>query len=271
MRLKSHIKILLERITKRRIYGYLPRGVDPVFDIHQSFEGWCPGIIIDVGACTGQRALEFAAKYPKAIIYCFEPEANNFQKLNNNLKRVKNIHCFQKAVSDKCRDGVLILGDRQDTHKLQDSASNTDGINNFDKEIDSATHHSKELSNELLKDIQQQTVEICTLDGFADQMHFKNVQYLKVDTEGNDLNVLVGAGNLILNQNIDFIEVETGMNPDNTLHISFEKMKQYLEGHQYLIFGIYEQTHEWPSNHPNLRRVNSIYVSKKMLDRNRQS
>lgn len=268
MSIKKYLKYFIEKITKTRIYRYLPRGIDPLFDIHQSFSHWYPSTILDIGACTGKRALEFATKYSKANIYCFEPESNNFKNLTKNLKGAKNIFCFEKAVSDKCHDGVLILGHSEDTHKLQSAISNVGNIKNSHHKINDLKHRSNDSEKEAVSSIQKQAVDICTLDSFADEMNLNNVQYLKIDTEGHDLKVIVGAGGMIRDQKIDFIEVEVGMNPDNVLHVPFEKMKHYLEMQQYRIFGIYEQAAEWPSDFPNLRRINAVFVSNSMLNRN---
>ena len=51
------------------------------------------------------------------------------------------------------------------------------------------------------------------------------------------------------------------MNPENTFHVKFEDVKQYLEKFDYRIFGIYEQVPERSINKPILRRVNIVFVS----------
>lgn len=67
-------------------------------------------------------------------------------------------------------------------------------------------------------------------------------------------------------QRIDFVEVEAGMNAGNKRHVPFETLKEYLESKNYLLFGIYEQVHEWPTNEPHLRRTNAVYLSRRMIN-----
>jgi hypothetical protein len=66
------------------------------------------------------------------------------------------------------------------------------------------------------------------------------------------------------------VEVEAGMNASNKRHVPFETLKDYLELRSYLLFGIYEQVHEWPTKEPHLRRTNSVFISRRMIETNRR-
>ena len=70
---------------------------------------------------------------------------------------------------------------------------------------------------------------------------------------------------MLAGHKIDFVEAELSMNPENTYHISFEKLKNYIEGYNYRIFGIYEQQTEWKPSFPMLRRVNAVFVVKDLI------
>ena len=104
-----------------------------------------------------------------------------------------------------------------------------------------------------------------TLDDFCQDQKINHISYLKVDTEGADLDVLQGARGALERNEIDFVEVEAGMNPHNKYHVPLEKLKSFLEGHDYYIFGIYEQVREWIEKKPNLRRTNAVFISNKMI------
>jgi len=80
-------------------------------------------------------------------------------------------------------------------------------------------------------------MNIQTLDSFCKEYGIKHINYLKIDTEGYDLNVLKGADRLYSNKAVDFIEVEAGMNPRNKYHVSFIDLKSFLEAKGYLMFG----------------------------------
>ena len=61
---------------------------------------------------------------------------------------------------------------------------------------------------------------------------------------------------------IDFVEVEAGMNPLNSLHVPLEEMKTFLEARDYLLFGLYEQRHDFTTGLPILRRANAVFISR---------
>ncbi len=112
-------------------------------------------------------------------------------------------------------------------------------------------------------------VNVLTLDSFWQDRNINHISYLKIDTEGGDLNVLKGGEKLLAEQRIDFVEVEAGMNAYNKRHVPFETLKSYLEAKNYFLFGIYEQVQEWPTQHTHLRRVNSVFMSRTMIDRSK--
>ena len=121
------------------------------------------------------------------------------------------------------------------------------------------------------RDVTTESVDIVTLDEFCHSKRIDQVNYLKIDTEGGDLEVLKGAVNMLTEQRIDLVEVETGMNPRNSRHVPFEAIKKFLESHGYFIFGIYEQVSEFPTGEPHLRRTNPLFISHRTIEMNRKS
>jgi hypothetical protein len=107
------------------------------------------------------------------------------------------------------------------------------------------------------------------IDAFSKKNKIERIDFLKIDTEGGDLDVLKGAENMLKSQKIDFVQVEAGMNPDNNHHVPFECLKSFLEKYNYYLFGIYDQVNEWPSEEPHLRRTNSVFVSRKIIKEKR--
>ena len=113
-------------------------------------------------------------------------------------------------------------------------------------------------------------VQIRRLDEFCAVNGVDHIDYLKIDTEGADLDVLKGAEPMLADQRIDLIEVETGMNRGNKYHVPFETIKAFMEDRSYFVFGIYEQCAEWPTDEVHLRRTNSVFISRRMIESHRQ-
>ena len=115
-------------------------------------------------------------------------------------------------------------------------------------------------------DLPTEEVEVITLDEFCRTQAIAAVQFLKIDTEGGDLDVLKGGEGLLSGQKIDLIEVEAGMNPGNRRHVPFQSFKDYFDARGYLLFGLYDQVPEWTTGEPQLRRTNPVFISRRMIE-----
>lgn len=60
-----------------------------------------PAVIFDLGANLGFVAISFAVRYPRARIFCFEPDPENFAECIANTTPFSNIKCFPYAIGAK--------------------------------------------------------------------------------------------------------------------------------------------------------------------------
>ena len=112
-------------------------------------------------------------------------------------------------------------------------------------------------------------MDVTTLAAVCETEKIDWISYLKIDTEGGDLEVLKGAEDLLAQQRVDLVEVEAGMGPDNELHVPFGVLQGYLEQRDYVLFGIYEQAYK-RAGAPNLRRTNPVFMSSRMVEQYRK-
>jgi FkbM family methyltransferase len=248
MDIKSPIKALVESLLG--IYMFwtrsLPLGTKLFHDIKYRLPQFRAEIVFDIGANVGQSARKYLFWFSVAQIFCFEPVELTFNKLQENLKGYSNVRCFNLALGGSNSRGDMVLRGPSERFFL--------------------VRTPEELSQYSQEKLEK--VEIQTLDDFCKYSNIEKISYLKIDTEGNDLEVLKGAQGLLNEQRIDIVEVEAGMNPENTRHVPFEVLTQYLEQRNYFLFGIYEQMHEWPTNAPHLRRTNPVFISKQVREAN---
>ncbi len=245
---KSKIKKFAERLSGTHIYRVLPRGIDFAKDISCALPMYRPNVIFDVGANVWQSAKQFLAEFPSAHIFCFEPVTNTYRLLQHSLQDNKRVDCYQIAFGSSKKTGQMILQGSSDMFYLIDQSSESPN-----------------------KDTLLESVIVDTLDDFCQMNKVDNISYLKIDTEGGDLEVLKGAVMMLSEQRIDIVQVETGMNPANGRHVSLESIKEFLESNRYYLFGIYEQVNEWPTGEPHLRRTNPIFISQQVIDKNKIS
>lgn len=144
-------------------------------------------VIFDIGAGRGSYSLELIKQFPQARIFSFEPHPKNFQAL-------------AKAAKDRFKIYNLGLGDSAGKVILYDRAS-TESSNKASlyKEVISEIHKQQVVSVE---------VNIDTLENFVKKEGLDYIDYLKIDTEGNDLAVLKGAEHLFRANKIGCVQFE---------------------------------------------------------------
>jgi FkbM family methyltransferase len=248
LNIKRQTKKLIEKLTGTHIYRVLPHGVDLLQDITNHLTRFQVNIVFDVGANVGQSANKYLDWFPKSQIYCFEPVRGTFRELQGNLKSNDHIHCFHLAFGASKGKGEMVTQGSSDMFFL--------------------SNPSKGVSVNMESIIEKVDVE--TLYEFCSGKKISQINYLKIDTEGGDLEVLRGSEKMLSKQTIDLVEVEAGMNCRNERHVPFEVLKQYLESKKYYLFGIYEQVNEWPSKEPHLRRTNPVFISERVINANKE-
>ena len=239
------IMLSLVRIAERVTSWRLARGVNVFHDIEYTLPAYKMDVIFDVGANVGQTARNFLRLFPLALLFCFEPASASFEELEKHTRR-SGAKCFHLALSSESGTATLLSSGTDTMNRLLDS-----------RDAAAANAHTE-------------TVGVTTLAEFCGSHDVKHISYLKIDTEGRDLDVLKGGERLLTEQAVDFIEIETGINPENHYHVPFETVKSFLEPRGYSLFGLYEQCEEWPTQAVHLRRVNSVYISRRLIDANRR-
>jgi FkbM family methyltransferase len=209
----------------------LPWGSDLHADLRGS--GLWPEqtVVFDVGAHLGQTAVAFLKNNPAALIHCFEPAPANYTHLQKVLFEWKNTALWKLALSSRAGTALLHLKEASSTHSLVNS------------------NGSKEAEE----------VEVQTLDAFCNLHDIDKIHFLKIDTEGADLEVLKGAEEMLGQNKIDFIQVETSTRKDVDGFIPFHEVEIFMGGHGYELFGFYDQQPCW-SGRQSLLYLNAVYV-----------
>jgi FkbM family methyltransferase len=137
-------------------------------------------IILDVGAHIGVFSVFAAQNAREGVIYSFEPMRENFLMLKNNLElnKIENVVSFNKALYKNSGYANLAL-----------SENNTGG-------------HSLLFGGE-----KQDTVQTISLADFCKANNIKNINFLKMDCEGAEFDILFNCPNVII-QKIDKISLE---------------------------------------------------------------
>jgi len=177
------IKLLPNEGASRLTY-YFGVSEPELFRVYNEFLK--PGMtVVDAGANIGLHSLFFSKRVGKeGKIYAFEPSRNIFSRLTAHIgdNRIKNIEGL-----------CLALGAKQGTAEV------------VDNEEDTSRTFLRSDSSDRGK---ESMVTVETLDSFAKFRGLEKIDFLKIDVEGFESEILAGALQLLSRHAIKVIQVE---------------------------------------------------------------
>jgi len=185
--------------------------------------------ILDVGANLGQSSTTYAKLFPDADIWFFEPVPESFARASDLLAHAPRVRGINKAVSD--RDASVKM-----------SISGTSASNRV-----IATDGPRAVE-----------IESIRLDSFAMENGIKQISFLKIDVEGHELSVLDGAREAL--GRTDFVQLELGMNLENTFHVPFSIAVETMNNHGFSVFLVCKQMFE--RDFPHLNRSDTVFINR---------
>ncbi len=232
-----------EVISGWRIRAKFPFGNEKFRDLYGAIPDLQVRNVLDVGANVGQSAMQFRKVFPDAVIHSFEPVGSTVEMFKRNVADA-SVHLHP-----------LALGAFQGRVEMQVCKdARTSDMNSIGK------------SHPYLHDrtIKKEFVEMTTLDLWCETAGIEHIDFLKIDTEGHDLEVMKGATGLFERQAIRLIDIEVGINPTNSFHVPFHTVSEFLWNNGMLLFGIYDQIQEVPQVGNYLRRSNALFISREL-------
>ncbi len=169
--------------------SYLPKGIS----IKET------DTVVDIGANIGVFSI-LASKYTKNNVFAFEPVLENFKLLESNIRlnKAKNIIPIRMAIADKEGEKSLFI------------SSNNPGGHSF--------HFKDECSKKIV-------VKTVPLKIFFEQYNFDRIDFLKMDCEGAEYEILYTSPKYILKKIrtivMEYHEIDNCRNY-NSLRMFFE-------------------------------------------------
>lgn len=154
--------------------------------------------VIDIGAHKGEFLENIISIKNRIKVYSFEPQSKIFKDLKKKFKNKKNINLFNLAISNSNKFKKLNINIKTST-----STFSSYNQNSFWKKIKDfllTGFKNKSIVNSEL-------VLTNSLDSFCKKKKIKNIDLLKIDTEGHEMQVLDGAKKLLKND-IKFVLIE---------------------------------------------------------------
>ena len=124
--------------------------------------------VIDIGAYVGMYSIKASELVgDKGLVVAVEPLADNLKYLHKNVWPMRNIRIIDFALSDYTGSAKLYSSPSSAAHSITYVRSNFT------------------------------IVRVTTLDNLVEMLDIKKVDYIKMDAEGSDMNILMGAKNVL--------------------------------------------------------------------------
>lgn len=183
--------------------------------------------IFDIGANRGQTSKRLARRFPEAQLHCFEPTPQSFLVLKERLQQVsRNAHCHQLAFG---------AADKQAAFQLREHHEANSFLN---------TESSVQETNAKLRPVKFETVEMRSLDRYCQDL--PQLDILKINAEGYDLEILKGGASLLEARRIRLILAEVLFQPLFVGQPDPGDFLAFLKPRGYHLAGLYE-----PAYHPS--------------------
>lgn len=150
------------------------------------------GTVLDVGAHNGEWVSLMRMHQPEHSYHSFEPDPLSFEQMRVNLEKMFGNHGIvlnNKAVG--LENGTTTLY----THIL--GAANASLV-------------QRDLSYLGTESDIEQTVEVVRIDTYCEQNGIEAIDFLKIDVEGTEMNVILSALSMIIQRRVKFIQFEYG-------------------------------------------------------------
>lgn len=219
----------------------LPNGLSWALDVNRLAENRDFKTVFDIGANIGLTTREFSTQFPKAEIFSFEPEHENFLRLQNTVASIPRAQCFEMALGSEDTTCNLYVQAHSEWHSLAPENNKPDSKNPM-----------------------VQTIAVQTLDTFCREKNIKSIDFLKTDTEGFDLNVLQGGIEKLRQGQISFVFSEVGFNEKDTQHTYFPILLEFLVANGLEFYDLYDHEHARPSSSTNGSYCNALFVNSRI-------
>lgn len=187
-----------------------------------------PGmIVINAGACRGHYTKIFSnCIKPNGKVIAFEPEKESFEVLQNKFKNEDTVVLEEKALSNYCGFGNLQVCKQIGHHHISDSGN--------------------------------LRVQVVTIDSYCTYNNIDKVNFIKMDVEGQDLNLLIGAQNIIKKSNLLVIVAELHY---HHFKLDKDKVNEFFKSNNFELYSLrkdFEKIEETSSTNDEIVALKGI-------------
>ena len=204
-------------------------------------------IIVDAGASIGDTSEKFSSYFTQATVYAFEPYPPFLSILVEKAEKNKNIIVEPFAIGKKCEKNFLNVNNCEDTNSLFEPREETFNV-----------------YGPLLSKSGKIEVEIKTIDLWSKEKNVQEIDILKLDLQGGELDALKGAKELFSSARIKIVLCEVMFNKCYKNQSNWTEVVSYIENFNLQLFNIYQPFFQ----HGRLIQADLIFIAKEFLFEN---
>jgi FkbM family methyltransferase len=214
----------LRRVGNYRvIHARYKWGVDLFDDLDKLINAQQVEVVFDIGANVGNTAKLYLERFPKATVHAFEPVKTTFFELQRAVGTHQRARLYQLAASDSNGSAKI--------RKFDDCQSSTlnRGLSDNLRSVSSG----------------EETIEMLRLDAVIPKQGIQKIDFMKIDVEGFEKNVLVGCGDYLRPDFIRFIFFECYRVGDSvsfpSTHTKLADVNSLLDSRGYRFITLYTE------------------------------
>jgi len=165
-----------------------------------------PAVVLDIGANIGLWTTCLAKRFPASVVHAVEADPRTAATLRRNVQSLSNVAVHEVAIHSSA--GRISF--RSHENPLLSSVL----------ELDDAIGATKAVE-----------VEAITLDQFVRTRLPSCPALVKIDTEGNDMQVLAGAKETLANPQLRAIVMEFGFDPSTQRQVVLQRLLDVMAEH----------------------------------------
>ncbi len=198
-------------------------------------------VVFDVGGNIGQSIEKYRLLFPDCRIYSFEPHPESFSTLETRYGTANGVHCERLALGARSGNALFHATRRAEVSSVL-----------------APEDFVRERSTERNYDFSIIEVPMDTLDRVSARLGAKNINILKLDVQGAEMEVLLGAESLLREGRIDTIYTEVLFAENYRGQHDFGEIWAHLKTFGYIPWDLF------PFLHTSAGRIwtgNAIFVS----------
>nr|AXL04863.1 glycosyltransferase [Aeromonas hydrophila] len=187
-------------------------------------------LVIDVGANNGDFFIPIYSENKNILFLAYEPIPELMNNLKAKVSGKKNVILRQVALSNECGTGILNISNASDwgvSSLLEFNSENID--NNLYWKERSDLHFTSHIE-----------VKITSLESELDGIRFDRIRFIKIDSQGLDVEILSSLGRYIDKVDAGMLEVPSSLSQSlyNGEKYDLRKALNYLNQNNFHIYKI---------------------------------